>query len=342
MRLHALVIELSTMSEVPKPGDNPNTSHAVSENPVVPVPGVQEIPVTQGESVTQVVQMNEVTHANTLSPANADQNVTKSKSKKKKNKLGVAAPRPPLTGYVRYLNSRRENLKNENPNLTFPDITKILAQEWANLSPEEKQPYLDAGVQDRERWLQEMEVYKGTENYRNFRRQQEEKQKAKETSKEPVREPEEKRIKIASENGQRVINGFDIPIFTDEFLELNRAREAELRQLRRNSSDFELQNASLSRIVESMRTAVDGLEVGIKGRRDSNLSIIHHLDRMRASLAAAFHAVALPDSGARATVDTVDDFMLQLHGLLTGGESSKHFQLLARVAGILDRLEIQS
>lgn len=72
------------------------------------------------------------------------------------------------------------------------------------------------------------------------------------------------------------------------------AREAELRQLRKSSTDYELQNASLSRIVESMRTAVSSIESDINTQRANNLALSRHLDQLRASLAAAFHAVALP------------------------------------------------
>lgn len=72
------------------------------------------------------------------------------------------------------------------------------------------------------------------------------------------------------------------------------AREAELRQLRKSSTDYELQNASLSRIVESMRTAVTNMESDVNAQRANNLALSRHLDQLRASLAAAFHAVALP------------------------------------------------
>lgn len=117
-------------------------------------------------------------------------------------------------------------------------------------------------------------------------------------------------------------SGFDIPIFTEEFLDLNKcesnvcllliiiilclklqliiylclspAREAELRQLRKSSTDYELQNASLSRIVDSMKTAVTSLESEINAQRANNLALSRHLEQLRASLAAAFHAVALP------------------------------------------------
>lgn len=263
----------------------------------------------------------------------------KSRSKKKKNKLGVSAPRQPLTGYIRYLNSRRDTLRTDNPNLTFADITKILAQEWANLTPEDKRPYQEAGEQDRERYLQEMETYKKTDAYKEYLRQQEEsKQKVKEKLKP---EPEPKKAKVVTEhNDESNSSGYDIPIFTEEFLDLNKSREAELRQLRKSSTDYELQNASLSRIVESMRAAVTNMESDISVQRANNLALSKHLDQLRASLAAAFHAVALPDTNERPTVDSIDFYMQKMHSLFTGPAASQHSQLLARVSGIVERLDL--
>merc|ERR1712126_544369 len=40
-------------------------------------------------------------------------------------------------------------------------------------------------------------------------------------------------------------NSFDIPIFTEEFLDHNKARELELKQLRKQTGEFEEQNAVL-------------------------------------------------------------------------------------------------
>lgn len=49
------------------------------------------------------------------------------------------APEKPLTGYVRFLNDRRERVRADNPTANFPDITKILANEWSKLEPTDKQ-----------------------------------------------------------------------------------------------------------------------------------------------------------------------------------------------------------
>lgn len=76
---------------------------------------------------------------------------------------------------MRYLNDRREAVRTSNPNLSFAEITKILASEWSNLPADKKQQYLDAAEQDRERYTREYNAYKQTEAYRQFAKQQSEK-----------------------------------------------------------------------------------------------------------------------------------------------------------------------
>jgi len=49
------------------------------------------------------------------------------------------APKQPLTGYVRFLNDRREKIRADNPTLTFSEITKLLGAEWTKLPADEKQ-----------------------------------------------------------------------------------------------------------------------------------------------------------------------------------------------------------
>lgn len=49
------------------------------------------------------------------------------------------APKAPLTGYVRFMNDRREQLRAERPDVPFPEITRMLGNEWSKLAAEEKQ-----------------------------------------------------------------------------------------------------------------------------------------------------------------------------------------------------------
>ena len=61
------------------------------------------------------------------------------KGKKRKKVRDINAPKQPLTGYVRFLNERREKVRADNPGLTFSEITKLLGSEWSKLPQHEKQ-----------------------------------------------------------------------------------------------------------------------------------------------------------------------------------------------------------
>lgn len=55
------------------------------------------------------------------------------------------------TGYVRYTNERRDELKKLYPELLVTDITKKLGEEWNSMCIEKKKPYLDAAEIDKKR-----------------------------------------------------------------------------------------------------------------------------------------------------------------------------------------------
>lgn len=150
------------------------------------------------EVVTQTVEAALVSSVsvNEEKAPDSSENVQKPKvlkAKKRKKPKDSTAPRVPLTGkfairdkiqlivkhsntgYMRYLNDRREAVRTANPNFSFAEITKILASEWSNLPADKKQQYLDAAEQDRERYTKEYNAYKQTEAYKQFAKQQSEK-----------------------------------------------------------------------------------------------------------------------------------------------------------------------
>lgn len=94
------------------------------------------------------------------------------KGRKRKRVHDANAPKQPLTGYVRFLSDRREQIREENPSATFTEITKRLGAEWSKLPPMEKQRYLDEAERDKERYLKELEAYHQTEAYKVFLRKQ--------------------------------------------------------------------------------------------------------------------------------------------------------------------------
>ncbi|VTJ59768.1 Hypothetical predicted protein [Marmota monax] len=234
-----------------------------------------------------------------------------SKGRKRKKPLRDSnAPKSPLTGYVRFMNERREQLRAKRPEVPFPEITRMLGNEWSKLPPEEKQRYLDEADRDKERYMKELEQYQKTEAYKVFSRKTQDRQKGKSHRQDAARQATHDHEKETEVKERSV---FDIPIFTEEFLNHSKAREAELRQLRKSNMEFEERNAALQKHVESMRTAVEKLEVDVIQERSRNTVLQQHLETLRQVLTSSFASMPLPGSGETPTVDTIDSYMNRLH-----------------------------
>ncbi|XP_019748890.1 high mobility group protein 20A isoform X1 [Hippocampus comes] len=300
-------------------------------------------------------------------------NWTKGRKRKKPMK-DRNAPKAPLTGYVRFMNDRREQLRAERPDVPFPEITRMLGNEWSKLPPEEKQRYLDEADRDKERYMRELEKYQKTEAYKHFTRKVQEKQKGK-RHRGDVGNPaaNESLHEKDSEGKDRTV--FDIPIFTEEFLNHSKAREAEMRQLRKTNMEYEERNAALQKHVESMRGAVERLEGDVMQERGRNGLLHQHLDTLRQALAASFSSVPLPvsytaptavgtvshgrggerliglsaeqngvllkaasGSGEMPTLDSIDSYMKKLHSIIMSNPQ-EHDSLINTVRDLVNRLD---
>lgn len=51
------------------------------------------------------------------------------------------------------MNVRRDELRKEFPDMHHLDVTKKIGEEWMSMCDEKKQPYLDAAVHDKVRYL---------------------------------------------------------------------------------------------------------------------------------------------------------------------------------------------
>ncbi|BFY98800.1 hypothetical protein BsWGS_01839 [Bradybaena similaris] len=87
------------------------------------------------------------------------------KGKKRKNKPAVMGPRAPVTGYVLYAMDRRKEIKESHPEITFPEVTKILGQEWSNMAAQVKEKYLAAADADKKRYREELKAFRSSESY---------------------------------------------------------------------------------------------------------------------------------------------------------------------------------
>ncbi|XP_075064394.1 high mobility group protein 20A isoform X3 [Mixophyes fleayi] len=200
--------------------------------------------------------------------------------KRKRSPRDNNAPKAPLTGYVRFMNERREQLRIERPDVPFPEITRIVGSEWSKLPAHEKQ---------KECVLKERPV-------------------------------------------------FDIPIFTEEFLNHSKAQEAELRQLRKSNMEFEERNAALQKHVESMRSAVQRLEAELNQEQGRNTLLQQHLQSVRQTLTHCLRAVPIPGTAEMPTLETIDSYMSRLQSaVLTHPKESE--ALISGVREVLSQLE---
>ncbi|KAL0103090.1 hypothetical protein PUN28_017434 [Cardiocondyla obscurior] len=263
--------------------------------------------------------------------ATGNSNTSSRMKKRKKAPRDATAPRQPLSGYFLFLNDRRETVRKENPSLTFTEITKLLAAEWSKLPIDQKQHYLDAAEQDKERYNREFSDYKQTEAYRLFNERQNESKKERNGTDLTV---EQNDVQQDKDND---FTGFDIPIFTEEFLDHNKACEAELRQLRKATSDYEAQNAVLQRHVDSLHAAVNRLESETNQQRTTNQALQRHLDSLRSQLAGCFATIPLPGTHDGATLQNIDSYFERLESLLS---SNAEQSLRNAVRSAVSRLEL--
>uniref|UniRef100_A0A8C3CK30 SWI/SNF-related matrix-associated actin-dependent regulator of chromatin subfamily E member 1-related n=1 Tax=Cairina moschata TaxID=8855 RepID=A0A8C3CK30_CAIMO len=85
---------------------------------------------------------------------------------KKRKKILPNGPKAPVTGYVRFLNERREQIRTQHPDLPFPEITKMLGAEWSKLQLSEKQRYLDEAEREKQQYMKELREYQQSEAYK--------------------------------------------------------------------------------------------------------------------------------------------------------------------------------
>ncbi|MBN3303213.1 HM20B regulator, partial [Amia calva] len=211
---------------------------------------------------------------------------------KKRKKVLPNGPKAPVTGYVRFLNERREQLRAQHPDLPFPEITKRLGAEWSHLAPPDKQRYLDEAEREKQQYVRELKEYQQSEAFRLTA--------AKIQDKKVKREEPTSVIINASGSGQKGVElsdrfwKFDVPIFTEEFLDQNKAREAELRRLRKANVEFEEQNAALQKHIADMHNAKERLEAEL-GQDERRTQALHRrLLSIRHSLTASLASVPLP------------------------------------------------
>ncbi|XP_053702577.1 SWI/SNF-related matrix-associated actin-dependent regulator of chromatin subfamily E member 1-related isoform X2 [Synchiropus splendidus] len=253
---------------------------------------------------------------------------------KKRKKVLPNGPKAPVTGYVRFLNERREQMRARHPDLPFPEITKRLGAEWTQLAPDDKQRYLDEAERDKVQYAQELKEYQQTEAFQITSAKIQDKKLKKDTPSIFMGSGSGLSFPKASELSSR----FDIPIFTEEFLDQNKAREAELRRLRKANIEFEEQNAVLQRHIKDMYNAKERMEAELGQDEKRTQALQQHLLTIKHILVNSLSSVPLPDTGETASLGNLDSYLSRLSGVLEGNPH-KHRALLSQLCKLLSHLD---
>ncbi|KAL3067984.1 hypothetical protein niasHT_037974 [Heterodera trifolii] len=151
------------------------------------------------------------------------------------------APKIPINAYQRYVTHRLK----ESPSKKFGTSREAMANfaaEWGAMEPQNKKPFFDEYIAERNEYSKKMEDYKKTANYKTFQMQK-----------------SAKRLKLTK--GHSTTAGHHRPlhlppnvkqIFSREFLEYNKSQEKSMRDTRAQISEVESQIELLDQNIASM------------------------------------------------------------------------------------------
>jgi len=89
--------------------------------------------------------------------APAAKRVTKPKAEKKKKDPN--APKRGLSAYMFFANEQRENVRDENPGISFGQVGKALGERWKALNEKQRAPYEAKAALDKKRYEDEKASY---------------------------------------------------------------------------------------------------------------------------------------------------------------------------------------
>ncbi|XP_022738123.1 high mobility group B protein 6-like isoform X2 [Durio zibethinus] len=99
---------------------------------------------------------------------------TEKETKKTKKERDPLKPKQPMSAFFLFSNERRAALLAENKNVL--EVAKMTGEEWKNMTEEQRGPYEEMAKKNKEKYMQEMEVYKQKkkEEALNLRKEEEE------------------------------------------------------------------------------------------------------------------------------------------------------------------------
>jgi high mobility group protein 20A len=267
-------------------------------------------------------------------------NNTSPNSAQKRRKKDPHAPKAPLNGYLVYFNEERAEMRSKNPQMSFGELTKIIAAKWKDLPVEDKQKYINEADVDKERYNKEMVDYKNSNAYKQYLKDNSlgkvNKNGEIETNShhnEPAAQQSiSSTTNVTNGEGPNLnwlqqetnIAGFDVPIFTEEFIEYSKGREQEMRQLRKDIAEMEKQNSVLHNHIENIKQSTNKIESDIERFKNSNNQMQKNADLFRQTILHCFNNIALPNTQEYPTPNNIDDYIMKTYAILNATMQSEN------------------
>lgn len=161
-------------------------------------------------------------------------------------------------------------------------------------------------------------------------------EKEKEKEKLPEKRQEKPQIKEPPPKMPR-IGDFDIPIFTEEFLDHNKTVDTELRLLRKSNTDYEQQNSVLEKHVENIRNGISKLENETSALKDNNELLTTYIAKLRKKLTTALAGLSIPGEPEPCNMQNIDKYMSALQQMA----ANSHGASLNKAKDIVRKLDLQ-
>jgi len=87
-----------------------------------------------------------------------------SKPRVEKKKKDPNAPKRGLSAYMFFANEQRENVREENPGISFGQVGKVLGVRWKALNEKQRMPYEAKAAQDKKRYEDEKATYNANDD----------------------------------------------------------------------------------------------------------------------------------------------------------------------------------
>ncbi|ROW16260.1 hypothetical protein VPNG_01811 [Cytospora leucostoma] len=78
---------------------------------------------------------------------------------KRRVKKDPNAPKRGLSAYMFFANEQRQSVRDDNPDVTFGQVGKILGERWKALNEKQRAPYDAKAAADKKRYEDEKQAY---------------------------------------------------------------------------------------------------------------------------------------------------------------------------------------